>query len=115
MSFQCVCVCVCKQRVHVVDLKKKIQNGSQNEGRGSFNYIFVCAGVCKSTCQTADSERQHTLELDENCSTFLPAMPLISRIRLREITATPQTSFVPTSASTKSSELLLHIYFMMNR
>lgn len=40
--------------------------------------LCIYKGVCKSTSQFARLGRQHTQELDENSSTFLPAMPLIS-------------------------------------
>lgn len=50
----------------------------------------------KAHVSLADLGRQHTLELDENSSTFLLAMPLISRIRLLEIAVQPQIAFVPT-------------------
>lgn len=71
-------------------------------------YAFLQAHV-----SLADLGRQHTLELDENSSTFLPAMPLISRIRQQKITALPQTAFVPTFvpsfASTKLPTAAAHI------
>lgn len=59
--------------------------------------VCVCIGVCvKAHVSLADLGRQHTLELDENSSTFLLAMPLISWIRLLEIAVQPQIAFVPT-------------------
>lgn len=54
-SFSDLCVCVC---LHI--------------------RLCIYKGVCKSTSQFARLGRQHTQELDENSSTFLPAMPLIS-------------------------------------
>lgn len=59
-------------------------------------HTFLCVQVCVKAHVSLG--RQHSLELNENGSTLLPAMPLISRIRLQEITVLPQTTFGPTLA-----------------
>lgn len=75
-------------------------------------HVSVCVLRCvKAHVSLADLGRQHTLESDENSSTFLPAMPLISWIRLTEIAVLLQIAFVPTLALTKLWAAAAHIFF----
>lgn len=73
-----------------------------------FSYLHRCLQKHMSVWQTwGDSIAR---SLDENSSTFLPAMPLISWIRPQKITALPQTAFVPTLALTKLRTAAVHIF-----